>query len=75
MKKGLVLVLFFVAGLVYSQTKHTKTHYFFSIAYGQNNEVFVSDVYELTMESKDVYGKLKERFTQFQNFLVKKRRN
>lgn len=71
MKKGLVLLLFFVAGLVYSQTKSDKTHYFFSIAYGQNNEVYVSDIYEANIENKDIYGKLAERYVKFQNFLVK----
>ena len=71
MKKGLVLLLFFIAGLVYSQTKNDKTHYFFSIAYGQNNEVYVSDIYEANIENKDIYGKLTERYVKFQNFLVK----
>ncbi len=70
MKKGLLLFMFFITGLVYSQMKNERTHYFFSIAYGQNNEVFISKVYELNIESKDIYSKLAERYTKFQNYLV-----
>ncbi|MGV0831042.1 hypothetical protein ACTS9D_02300 [Empedobacter brevis] len=71
MKKGLVLFLFFVAGVVFSQTKNNQTYYFFSIAYGQNNEVFVTDIYEADLESKEIYGKLADRYTTFQNYLLK----
>lgn len=71
MKKGLVLFLFFVTGVVFSQTKNNQTYYFFSIAYGQDNEVYVTDVYEANIDNKDVYGKLADRYTKFQNFLLK----
>ncbi|MBO6213719.1 hypothetical protein [Algoriella sp.] len=72
MKKGLVFFLFFVAGLVFAQTKNDKTHYFFSIAYGQNNEVYVSDIYEINIDNQDIYSKLAERYSKFQNYLVQK---
>lgn len=70
MKKGLVLFLFFVSGIVFSQTKNNQTYYFFSIAYGQDNEVYVTEVYEASIDNKDVYKKLADRYTKFQNFLL-----
>ena len=70
MRKGLVLFLFFVAGVVFSQTKGNQTYYFFSIAYGQDNEVYVTDIYEADINSKDVFGKLADRYTKFQNHLL-----
>ena len=71
MKKGLILFLFFVTGVVFSQTKNNQTYYFFSIAYGQDNEVYVTDVYEANIDNKDIYGKLADRYTKFQNYLLK----
>ncbi|MGV0924256.1 hypothetical protein [Empedobacter tilapiae] len=71
MKKGLVLFLFFISGVVFSQIKSNQTYYFFSIAYGQNNEVFVTDVYEANINNRDIYGKLADRYTKFQNYLLK----
>ncbi|MFV0153775.1 hypothetical protein OBJ97_11170 [Empedobacter falsenii] len=69
MRKGLVLFLFFVAEVVFSQTKGNQT-YFFSIAYGQDNEVYVTEIYEADINSKDVFGKLEDRYTKFQNHLL-----
>lgn len=70
MKKGLVLFLFFITGVAFSQTKTNQTYYFFSIAYGKDNEVFVTDIYEANINNKDIYGKLADRYTKFQNFLM-----
>ncbi|MFV0209131.1 hypothetical protein OBK13_07980 [Empedobacter falsenii] len=70
MRKSLVLFLFFVAGVVFSQTKGNQTYYFFSIAYGQDNEVYVTEIYEADINSKDVFGKLADRYTKFQNHLL-----
>lgn len=47
--------------------------YFFSIAYGQDNEVYVTDVYEANIDNKDIYGKLADRYTKFLNYLLKNR--
>ncbi len=57
MRKGLVLFLFFVAEVVFSQTKGNQT-YFFSIAYGQDNEVYVTEIYEADINSKRCFWKI-----------------
>lgn len=74
MKKGLLLFSFLVSGLVFSQTKNEKTHYFYSIAYGQNNEVFVSNIYDIDIENQEIYSKLAERYTKFKNYLVNQKK-
>ncbi len=55
----------------FQSNKERKNALFFSIAYGQNNEVYVTDVYEIDIDNKDIYGKLAERYVKFQDYLVK----
>lgn len=70
MKKLLILFTLSLCSLASAQAKNTKPHYFYTYMYGQNNEVYVSNVYELNIESKDLYGKLVEPYKKFQDFLV-----
>ena len=70
MKKLLLLFALCICSFATAQAKNTKPHFFYSIMYGQNNQVYVSNVYEIEIESKDLYGKLVDRYKQFQQFLV-----
>ena len=70
MKKLLLLFTLCICSFVSAQAKNTKPYYFYSLMYGQNNLVYVTNVYELHLESKDLYGKLVDRYKSFQNYLV-----
>lgn len=70
----LVLGLFF-SSLVTSQTQiksskvYDSTFYFYTIYYGYNNDVYISDVYELEIERDNVFKNSKDRFENIKQFI------
>ena len=72
----LFVVGLFFSTLVTSQTttKPLKdiesTFYFYTIHYGFNNDIYVSDVYGLDIERSDVYKYSKDRFEDAKVYII-----
>ena len=70
MKTFTTLFILLASITINAQMKNIKPHYFYAIMYGQNNEVYISDVYELEIDTNSIYSKLKDRYIDYQKFLL-----
>lgn len=71
----------FVFGLLFSsivtsqapidiQNNEDTPFYFYTIHYGFNNDVYISDVYSLDIERNDVYKYSKDRFEDVKDYII-----
>ena len=52
------------------QNNEDTTFYFYTIHYGYNNDVYISDVYSLDIERNDVFKYSKERFEKVKVYMI-----
>ncbi|QTV05450.1 hypothetical protein [Faecalibacter bovis] len=72
----LFVVGLFISTLVSSQTRtknnvsEDSTFYFYTIHYGYNKDIYVSDVYALDINRSDLYKNTKERFEDVKEHII-----
>lgn len=79
MKRIYILLYFTLFGsFLFGQTSKTRvissksSYYFFSLFYGYQNDVYISDVYVLEMERSDIYKNNKARYELVKKYIVQK---
>ena len=79
MKRIYILLYFTLLGsFLFGQSSTNRVisnknpYYFFSLFYGFQNDVYISDVYVLEMERSDIYKNNKARYEQVKNYIIEK---
>ena len=78
--KRIYILLYFTlfSSYLFGQTSKTRVistenrYYFFSLFYGYQNDVYISDIYVLEMERSDIYKNNKARYELVKKYIVQK---